>query len=236
MAFLKVIGSGSSGNCYVIECRRQSLVLDLGLPWGDVLAGVNYNIKNVAGCLVTHAHKDHALSIKNALKYQLSVYTTPSTAESVGGIALNSKVTYKIGEFEVIPVKVPHGDAECYSYVIKHDETGILLFCTDLTAFPYIVPATHILIEANYSTEMLAENFCDNAVGRSHPENHLSIDSCCEILDRLKSPELQTVMLIHLSRANSDENDFCSRVKDVIGWQPLIAKKNMRIAIDREEF
>lgn len=236
MATLKVIGSGSSGNCYVIECERQSLVLDLGLPWGEILAGVNYDIGNIVGCLVTHAHKDHSLSIRNALKYQLPVYTTPSAAESIGGVALNSRVTYKIGDFKVTPAKVPHGDAECYSYVIAHEEIGSLLFCTDLTDFPYVVPVNHILIEANYSAETLADNFCDNAIGRSHPENHLSIDACCGILERLKWPELQTVALIHLSRTNSDEKDFCDKVKDVIGWQPLVAKKGMQIDINREEF
>lgn len=238
MARLKVVGSGSAGNCYIIECERETLVLDLGSPWKDILAGLNFDIKPVVGCIVSHEHTDHSQSIKNALMYDIPVYTNEATELKVGGIALQHKKAYLVGEnFTVLPLRVPHGDVECYSYIVRHPEIGSLLFCTDLTSFPYTVPnLNHILIEANYSKDTLVEQICENAPWRSHPENHLSIDTCCEILSRHKSSALNNVMLVHLSRTNSDEKAFRARVRDVIGMEPFVAHPGVSFDINKDEF
>lgn len=54
MATLKVVGSGSKGNTYIIEAGGEHLLLDLGCKWSDILEGLNHKIGNVGGCLVTH--------------------------------------------------------------------------------------------------------------------------------------------------------------------------------------
>lgn len=54
MAELKTIGSGSSGNAYILQCEHETLLIELGMPWKDILKGLNYKIDDVAGCLVSH--------------------------------------------------------------------------------------------------------------------------------------------------------------------------------------
>lgn len=54
MAELRVIGSGSSGNAYILQCNNETLLIELGMPWKDILKGLNYKIEDVAGCLVSH--------------------------------------------------------------------------------------------------------------------------------------------------------------------------------------
>lgn len=54
MATLKVINSGSDGNCYILECQESKMLIELGIPWKDILKSINYKIDNVAGCLVSH--------------------------------------------------------------------------------------------------------------------------------------------------------------------------------------
>lgn len=54
MATLKIVGSGSKGNSYIIETSNESLILELGCKWNEVLGMLNYKIENVGGCLVTH--------------------------------------------------------------------------------------------------------------------------------------------------------------------------------------
>ena len=54
MAELLVFGSGSSGNSYAIKCKEETLLLELGLHWRDILQGLNYKIDDLAGCLVSH--------------------------------------------------------------------------------------------------------------------------------------------------------------------------------------
>lgn len=56
MAICKILGSGSKGNCYLIECSGETLILDIGVSWRDVLKGLNYNIGGVQGVLVSHEH------------------------------------------------------------------------------------------------------------------------------------------------------------------------------------
>lgn len=55
MATLKVVGSGSQqGNTYILETEDETLILDLGCRWNDILERLNYKIDKVAGCLVSH--------------------------------------------------------------------------------------------------------------------------------------------------------------------------------------
>ena len=50
---LKCIGSGSSGNCYLlISDNGETLILDCGLPIKEIKKGLDWNIKNVVGCVM----------------------------------------------------------------------------------------------------------------------------------------------------------------------------------------
>ena len=65
---IKVIASGSSGNCYLISDDKTSLLLDAGISFKQIQIGTNFNISNISGCFVTHRHIDHAKSIKDLNK------------------------------------------------------------------------------------------------------------------------------------------------------------------------
>lgn len=54
MAALKTISSGSIGNSYILECANESLIIELGVSWKEVLACLNYNIGKVVGALCSH--------------------------------------------------------------------------------------------------------------------------------------------------------------------------------------
>lgn len=56
MPTLKVTGSSSKGNSYIVETENESIILDLGCKWNDVLKSLNYKIDKVVGVLVTHSH------------------------------------------------------------------------------------------------------------------------------------------------------------------------------------
>ena len=53
---LKVISSGSIGNCYLLECSNESLILELGVTWKDILKALNFEegLRKVRGCLTSH--------------------------------------------------------------------------------------------------------------------------------------------------------------------------------------
>lgn len=54
MATLKVVGSGSKGNTYILETSEEKLILDLGCKWIDIMESLKFDIEKVAGCLVSH--------------------------------------------------------------------------------------------------------------------------------------------------------------------------------------
>lgn len=54
MAELCCFSSGSFGNSYAIRCEQETLLIELGLPWREILKGLNYRIDDVAGCIVSH--------------------------------------------------------------------------------------------------------------------------------------------------------------------------------------
>lgn len=56
MATLKVVGSGSSGNCYLLQTEKERLILELGCKWNEVLEILDYKIEKVLGVLISHAH------------------------------------------------------------------------------------------------------------------------------------------------------------------------------------
>ena len=54
MAELICFGSGSSGNAYAIKCDNETLLLECGLPYREIIKNLSYKIDDVAGCLVSH--------------------------------------------------------------------------------------------------------------------------------------------------------------------------------------
>ena len=57
---LKVLGSGSSGNCYILESDAEALVIEAGLPFKEVKIALDFNISKIVGMICTHSHKDHS--------------------------------------------------------------------------------------------------------------------------------------------------------------------------------
>ena len=76
---LKVLGSSSHGNSYILENDREALLLEAGVRFASVKQALDYNITKVVGCLITHEHKDHAGYINEVLKATVPVYASAGT-------------------------------------------------------------------------------------------------------------------------------------------------------------
>ena len=84
---LKVIGSGSKGNCYILENKTEVLILECGVHFDEVKEAMNYDLQKVCGILITHEHKDHCKGVPDALTNGMNVYATKGTIE---GMAIKS--------------------------------------------------------------------------------------------------------------------------------------------------
>ena len=49
--------SGSSGNLYeVVANNGDKLLIEAGVKWSEVLEALDYDLKSVKGCLLSHEH------------------------------------------------------------------------------------------------------------------------------------------------------------------------------------
>lgn len=240
MALLKVVGSGSSGNSYIVECDNEILLIELGMPWRDILKSLNYDIKNVTASIVSHQHLDHANkdTIKKAIQYSIPVYSCLEVAETYKGVKeLKKGKKVDIGGFKIQPVPLFH-NAMNYGFIVEHKEFGKAIFCTDTNKIPYrFKGVNHFFVEANYSNDIMVDHLCDNVWSKSASENHMEINDTIEFLKNSYSKDTQNIVLLHLSDGNSNADEFVKKVKNELGFNDVfIADKNLVVSLCKEEF
>ena len=53
---LIVVDSGSSGNCHLLQCNDEVLILDAGCSFMRVKKALGFNVRQIVGVIVTHEH------------------------------------------------------------------------------------------------------------------------------------------------------------------------------------
>lgn len=231
---ITAIASGSTGNAYLISDGASSLLLDCGIPYTRISQGCGYKLQQVAGCLLTHEHGDHSKAAQSLLGRGIDVYSSAGTFAALGieqrrAHILRALETTTISSFRVMPFGIEHDAAEPFGYLIESTVTGErLLYATDTYYIRYRFPGiTHLMIEANYDPEIMRENAERNesVAARQNRiyESHMSIDSVLEMLRAMDCSRLRVVWLIHMSRDNSDPEDFAERVRRQTGAEVYIA-------------
>lgn len=230
---IRTLATGSSGNCYVLTADSGSrLMVECGIPWQRIAEGMNFNFSKVCGCLVSHEHKDHSLSVDALIQHGIKVYASEGTFLSLNPRAriwpeyvLIERVWRKIGDFHVLPLTAVHDAAEPKMFVIR-DGVDALLFATDTQYIPYQIKGlTKIMVEANYSMNVLNENYIENGdVGprrRRIINTHLGIDSLVvwlwQGLHAGAFDNLKEIHLIHMSKENADPHAFQARIQKLTG-------------------
>ncbi|QZY56683.1 MBL fold metallo-hydrolase [Crassaminicella profunda] len=243
---LKVLGSGSKGNCYLLCSPTETLILECGLPYKTILKGLNFNLNSVVGCLVSHEHKDHSKGIHDLIKNGIDVYTSKGTVEAceVTGHrikVLESEKAIKVGSFAVLPFTTQHDAAEPLGFLIHHKEIGNLLFITDSYYCQYkFQDLNHILIECNYSDEILKENLEKGLIPTSLKnrllKSHFSLGNVKEFLKVTDMKTVQNIMLIHLSDGNSNEAIFKEEIERLTGKPTYVADKGLEVEVSLDPF
>lgn len=145
---LKVLGSSSAGNGYILKADTgQTLIIECGVKPNDIKKALDWNVSDCAGCLISHEHGDHVgpkgKYVEGILKTSIPVYASAGTISALKEYGVSGfwepkpverMKVYTMGEFRVMPFGVQHDAAEPFAYVIEHKESGRILFATD-TAF-----------------------------------------------------------------------------------------------------
>lgn len=243
---LKVLGSSSAGNCYVLENDQEALILECGIRFSEVKKILGFNLRKVAGALLTHSHGDHAAHVKDFLSAGIQVYASPKTIEATG---INSHRwvsmpqegnRHVVGTWQVIPYCVKH-DVPCYCFLLRHEECGTVCFITDTYYLPFTFRGlNNIIVEANYCQDILDANM---EAGRLHGKvrnriisSHMELGTTKEFLQSNDLSAVNNIVLIHLSDGNSNADRFRREVTEVTGKAIHIAERGMAIEFNKTPF
>ncbi|MGE5679525.1 MAG: MBL fold metallo-hydrolase [Bacillota bacterium] len=224
---IKILGSSSSGNCYILYTSREVLLLECGVQYKKILAGLNYKLDNIVGCLVSHEHKDHSKSIKEIMKAGIDVYTSAGTFQATKASGhrahvIKSLEQIEIGGFTILPFQTQHDAAEPLGFLIYHEEIGKVLFATDTYYIQYRFPGlNYIMVECNFSNDILQKNLdagvLNKALKNRLLKSHFSLENVKKFLQANDLSKVEYIFLMHLSSGNSDSELFKTEIQKLTG-------------------
>lgn len=239
---LKVLGSTSKGNCYILESTTgEMLIIEAGIKFDKVKEALLFNLNKVHGAIVSHQHGDHAKYIGDFLKAGIKT-VAPSEAfpkdkqNNIFAVNAVNKATYELGSYRVKAFELKH-DCKCFGYLITHYEIGgNILFITDTMLCKYKFPnVCSILIEANYSDSILTENINNGIEPVSMRERlyqtHMELQTTIDTIKANKTAIMQDVVLLHLSSRNSNAEAFKEKVSSAVGLPVEVAEAGAEIWI-----
>lgn len=221
------LGSGSSGNCYLLQSGETSILLDAGISIRSLkkyLKDLDMSLEDdVSAVFVTHDHADHIKSVGNiANECGKTIYATQLVHE---GIACNrclkiqvpvNRMAFvekgkpiEIGNFRITPFDVPHDSRDCVGYVVEADGVRFCLI-TDVghvtdTIREQVGLANYLVLESNHDVNMLLMGkysaFLKDRI--SSDKGHLNNEQAAYLLAESATPQLRHVWLCHLSEENN---------------------------------
>lgn len=238
---LRILGSSSAGNCYILENATEILMIECGVRFDVIKKAIKFNTSKVSGCLVSHEHKDHCASVADVMAAGINVFATSGTFRGMAvdnchhrAVNIQPGVEFYVGNFRVIPFDVKHDAQQPVGFLIRHQETGTVLFLTDT----YYVANTfrglnNIIIEANYCQTILDQKMKDGATAEFLRnrifKSHMSLATCKDVLRANDLSAVNNIVLIHLSDSNSHAVRFKEEVTAITGKQVHVAEAGMLI-------
>lgn len=222
---LKVLGSGSSGNCYILENDIEALIIEAGLPFKEVKKALDFDIRKIAGVVVSHCHLDHAKYIAEYEKAGIPVF---KPFDGMKYMDLRGGAGFKIQAFDLVH------DVSCYGFYISHPDMGNLIYASDTEYIKWrFSNVNHILVESNYSMDLVS-NIPEK---RRHVlTGHMEIDTTCEFLKANNNLGLRNVVLLHLSSESSDPEGFKDKTENAVDCPVYVASKGLEILLDLVPF
>ncbi len=240
-SLIRVLGSGSSGNCILVyDSRGKCCMLDMGLPWKKgIKKGLNFDLACISLALATHDHEtDHTKSLDHCILEGIPCYANEDVCSKHKGCNLlkcGDKVTvdgFAVQTFELVH-NIPNN-----AFVIDTCDGIRILYCTDTQYIPQAPKGVHYaIIECNHDFDIVLENQLNNEQSRSCFQYHHSLQKCVSYLKHIYNPDLQAIILSHISDTNGDPTLFVKRVKEELGFDSVFAAdKGLTTPLQLSEF
>lgn len=219
------LASSSAGNAYLVQDGESRLLLECGLPYRRLQQLMGFSTTDLAGCLVTHEHKDHSRCFGDLLKNGVRVCASAGTAQALNSGILTclpvdgadkSYLPFIVGSYDVQPFPVFHDAQEPVGYLVRSRVDGDkLAFATDTVNLRYRFPGVNILaVECNYAYDILDRcTRLPEKVRHRITNSHMELSRLCGWLSSLDLSQCRELYLLHLSDSCSNEGRFVDEVE-----------------------
>ena len=239
---LKVLGSSSSGNCYLIEVNNEKLILDAGVNFKIVQKELNFNFNGIEGVLITHEHMDHLKYASNFALYGINIYASAGTFKKLNLIGHRFKVIkalqqFEIGNFIILPFDTQHDAAEPLGFLIQYKPTGEkLIYATDTYYIKYkFNKLNYLLLECNYNKKIAKENAKNGVINKTRYsrllESHFSLENVIKFLKSNDLSYAKNIVLCHLSYTNSNQDIMLNEVYAATKIKTTVAKPGLNLEL-----
>jgi len=221
MMRVAALGSGSSGNSLLVQAGSTTLLVDCGFTMKETIARMyqlGVSPTDLDAILISHEHGDH---VKGAgplsRKFGLTICCTHGTYNRMRDNRFSdvrlftAHEPFSVGNIHVDPFPTPHDAAESCQFVFSVDSTRFANV-TDLgVCTPHVkekLKGVHgLVVECNYDIDMLRNGpYPPSLQARiSSDYGHLGNVQAGELLKTLDHPELQSILLGHLSEQNNSD-------------------------------
>lgn len=233
---LKVLGSGSSGNCYILENDEEALIIEAGLPFMEVKKALDFNVMKIKAVLITHLHSDHHFYWFQYVRAGIPVFE-PFKLDGSSLEFDNSQFRVMAFENQDKSGRWLHNNGDgsecpCYGFCIMHPDIGSLVYATDTEYVRWrFSGVNHILCEANYDMQLVDR---DEPNYEHRLRGHMSLDTALKFISTNDNPALRNVVLIHLSDKSADSALFRQRTEETIkyGADVYVAEKGLEVNLD----
>ncbi|HXC31809.1 MAG TPA: MBL fold metallo-hydrolase [Verrucomicrobiae bacterium] len=237
-----ILGSGSSGNCTLLETERTRLLVDAGFGKKETLrrlAAAGRAVDRLDGIVISHEHTDHIGSLGQVLgQWRTTVYLNEATHAEVLRILpetshkrldriehIRAGQRFVVGDIEVSPFAIPHDAVDPLGFTFRTNGTKVAIV-TDLGYLPELVKvhlrgSDCLMLESNHDLEMLKVgpypwHIKQRVMSRT---GHLSNHTVSEFLADAEAFDAHArfVVLAHLSETNNNPYTAEMFAKEALG-------------------
>jgi phosphoribosyl 1,2-cyclic phosphodiesterase len=215
------LGSGSEGNCLLVEVGATRILADCGFRLKETIERLARNgiePASINAILITHEHDDHMAGAAGfARKFGIPIWLTYGTLQAGASQLAEVRLIelfdchqrFSIGAIAIEPYTVPHDAREPAQFIFSDGAArlGLLTDAGSLTAHMQAVLTglDALVLECNHDVDMLwsgsyPQSLKKRIAGRF---GHLDNGTAARLLSAVDCSRLQHLIAAHLSQQNN---------------------------------